>query len=273
MSMTKTSYYDSERSLAYDPDRESFYIDSRFSNVRETVCCFGTNNVILDVGCGNGWLSSLFMERNTVYGLDISWKNTERARQRGVKAIQHDASQELPFLDSSFDIVVCLEIIEHLFNPEEILREIYRVLKNEGALVLTTPNLHSLNNRLGMLFGRSVPFIEYSGEFYGHIRFFTRQRLRQILRGNGFRILHMSGNSFWYIPYVGKIASAITVLLQLPSLFRRLVQLDSAIMRVSFRENKYFKETRLGIIKRLDKYFPGFAPGIIAVCQRVDQNS
>ena len=60
---------------------------------------------------------------------------------------------QLPFSDGSVDFILLCEVIEHLYNPDHILREINRVLRKGGKLLISTPNLNSWFNRLLFLFG------------------------------------------------------------------------------------------------------------------------
>jgi len=89
---------------------------------------------LLDVGCGSKPYQALF----TVYayiGLDI---DSEASRKRGI-ADHHYDGNTFPFADASFDSVLCNQVLEHVFNPNEFLGEIVRVLKPGGKLLLTVP--------------------------------------------------------------------------------------------------------------------------------------
>ena len=129
---------------------------------------------ILDIGCGDGNFSVLLKEAckaKEVYGIEISEKEVEIARKNGVKCYQLDVDEEdFPFEDNYFDAVTALELIEHLFDPDHFLDEVYRVLKPEGIFVLSTPNLASIHNRIALLFGYQ-PFSMNPSHRYrvGHI--------------------------------------------------------------------------------------------------------
>ena len=89
---------------------------------------------LLDVGCGTKPYEFLFMIDSYI-GLDI---DTEVACKRGI-ADQFYNGKLFPFPDCSFDSALCNQVLEHVFNPDEFLSEITRVLKPGGKLLLTVP--------------------------------------------------------------------------------------------------------------------------------------
>ena len=89
---------------------------------------------LLDVGCGSKPYQSLFHVASYV-GLDIDCEGT---RKLGI-ADQFYDGKTFPFADSSFDSVLCNQVLEHVFNPEDFVSEIARVLKPGGRLLLTVP--------------------------------------------------------------------------------------------------------------------------------------
>lgn len=109
---------------------------------------------VLEIGCSSGeFLASLQKKGWEVKGLEISKKATQEAIKKGIDVTVHDANEKLPIEDDSFDVVISGETIEHLFEDVDFLNECYRVLKKDGILIITTPNLTSLKNRILMLFG------------------------------------------------------------------------------------------------------------------------
>lgn len=89
---------------------------------------------LLDVGCGSKPYSSLF-DVDSYVGLDI---DSDISRRRGIAEFYYDG-KTFPFEDGSFDSVLCNQVLEHVFNPDEFLGEIARVLKPGGRLLLTVP--------------------------------------------------------------------------------------------------------------------------------------
>jgi SAM-dependent methyltransferase len=89
---------------------------------------------LLDVGCGTKPYPSLFTVRSYT-GLEI---DTPIARQRDVAEAYYDG-KSFPFDDASFDAVLCNQVLEHVFKPDDFLSEISRVLRPQGRLLLTVP--------------------------------------------------------------------------------------------------------------------------------------
>jgi SAM-dependent methyltransferase len=111
-------------------------------------------------------------------------------RQKAKLEFDHFNLEEssFPYEDSSFEVVMFCEIIEHLLmNPVHTLKEIRRVLKPGGLLVVTTPNVARLNNVLAMADGLSI-YDPYSGfgPYGRHNREFSMHELVQLLKFSGF---------------------------------------------------------------------------------------
>ncbi|MEW6305439.1 MAG: methyltransferase domain-containing protein [Verrucomicrobiota bacterium] len=100
-------------------------------------------DTLVDLGCGQGRLLAEFAQGITghFHGLDISFKLTALAKTRLDEAliVQGDV-ERLPWADAGFDAVLLTEVFEHLLAPQDALREIRRILKPQGHLLLTIPN-------------------------------------------------------------------------------------------------------------------------------------
>ena len=110
----------------------------------------------VDIGCGDGFNTLIIGQKlqcQEVHGVDIDEDRILSASKRGIITIKADINRErLPLAENSADIVTALEVIEHLVNPDNMLQEIYRILKPGRYLVITTPNLASYINRARLLF-------------------------------------------------------------------------------------------------------------------------
>jgi 2-polyprenyl-3-methyl-5-hydroxy-6-metoxy-1,4-benzoquinol methylase len=105
---------------------------------------FKPGQTILDVGCGDGSFSEWMPEFNWV-GVDI---NEEKSKYNGKRLTHNIEVFPYPFEDQSFDGVVCSEVLEHLWNPEGVHQEVYRLLKPKGVYIISTPNFNWIEHML-----------------------------------------------------------------------------------------------------------------------------
>jgi 2-polyprenyl-3-methyl-5-hydroxy-6-metoxy-1,4-benzoquinol methylase len=126
---------------------------------------------ILDFGCADGifldWLRSIGADQDQLRGIDISEEMVELARQKGHRAVSLEAQGE--FAGEKFDLVTLWDVLEHLLNPVETLKNLTRFLKPGGYLLLQTPRVGLLSESLGESFEHYLP-IE-------HIHLFPRETL------------------------------------------------------------------------------------------------
>lgn len=183
---------------------------------------------MLDVGCGNGLIGAEFKRSKNIYvsGMDLSPKSVEIAKKYGINAVVADIDQEWPYPASSFDILLGVEIVEHIFNTDNFFSESRRVLKKNGLLIITTPNLAAWFNRILLLVGYQPFFTEVSTkdktmglgftrkltpnrETVGHLRVFTLKALEDMLHSFGFDICMKKGKHVGYFPSYISIADKV----------------------------------------------------------------
>ncbi|MDO8529161.1 MAG: class I SAM-dependent methyltransferase [bacterium] len=149
---------------------------------------------ILDIGCHDGALLSMIKNRqNNFYGVDANEWAVSKAREKNIDTKQFffNDSESLPFEDNFFDMIIAGEILEHIYDTDFFMKEIDRILKPSGKLLISTPNVASLGRRLLLFFGVS-PLIEISPnekDSCGHIRYFTFKTLEDFLKKHHFQIL------------------------------------------------------------------------------------
>jgi SAM-dependent methyltransferase len=107
-----------------------------------------------------------------------------------------DLQEALPYADGEFDVVVCVEGIEHVENPFHLLREFRRVLRPGGRLIVTTPNVLSLPSRLRVLTTGLAPYFDFDYwlRSTGHISPISAPQLNAALDRSGFSIASVGGN-------------------------------------------------------------------------------
>ncbi len=113
----------------------------------------------------------------------------------GSRAVAADAGTGLPFRSGSFSAVLMSDLIEHVFFPVQLLRECGRVLNGDGLLVVTTPNLAAIQDRLWFLLGRTPRQVDCVHPYLRwHIRPFTAESLVRTLHLAGFDDVQLSSN-------------------------------------------------------------------------------
>ncbi len=182
---------------------------------REAVRMVAKGEKVLDIGCGDGLLLEALTKKGAlVSGVDISEEGVRKCKAKGFDASVVDVSNEkLPFPDYSFDVVTILDILEHVYDPEVILREAMRVSKK--YIIISVPNFNSLPARIQVLAGK-VP--ENNLPHKGHLYWFNQRVLSKMLKKNHLKVEEMSCNTIWENkPYIGKITKFLCQIF--PALF------------------------------------------------------
>ena len=149
----------------------------------------GTGNRILELGCYDGHFSVAAQRAgNVVVGLDINADAIATAQSRGVDASVADLNRprSLP-TGELFDVVVASNVLEHLADPDRVLREARECVTAGGRLLVSVPNVAHFSVRLALLRGR-FKYEDAGLMDRTHLRFYTRATLRAALEGAGWRI-------------------------------------------------------------------------------------
>ena len=162
-------YFEEKKgATAHDERRVREYVISKVQKTAES---------ILDVGCGNGWVAKTLLPKGKlVLSLDISRVNPSKAvelypseKHLGIVA----DSFQLPFDDYSFDCVIASEIIEHVIDPAKFVKELFRIVKKGGSLVVTTPYKEKLVYYLCIHCNKKTPA-------NAHIHSFNEKKLESL---------------------------------------------------------------------------------------------
>lgn len=94
---------------------------------------------ILDVGCGTGANLLLLSDYGDAEGVDVSDDALAFCRERGLKKVKHGAAEQLPYDDGAFDLVTAFDVVEHLDDDLGGLKELRRVLRPGGRVLLIVP--------------------------------------------------------------------------------------------------------------------------------------
>lgn len=155
------------------------------------------NGKILDAGCGYGEYLDKFREKGfKVYGIDCD-KDVLKFQENVICA----SAEKIPIKSSTFDTVVCVDMLEHADDDESIMKEMLRVLKENGKLIITVPSsnfpitydpINWILNRFGM----KAPIGLWK---WGHKRLYSRKQIENLLQQNGMKIIKFEGQSHIFV--------------------------------------------------------------------------
>jgi 2-polyprenyl-3-methyl-5-hydroxy-6-metoxy-1,4-benzoquinol methylase len=152
---------------------------------------------LLDYGSGQGDFPKAILQNK--YGFTIHAVDLMFTKMNDVNWYVQDLNRALQFKDNQFDMVSCIEVIEHLENPRRVVRELFRVLKPGGWCVLTTPNNESWRAILSYVMrGHFVSFTDSS--YPAHITALNKTDLMRVFKEAGFAEPKCSYTGYGVIP-------------------------------------------------------------------------
>jgi SAM-dependent methyltransferase len=134
---------------------------------------------VLDIGCATGALIASLRDNGwRVTGVEISPSAVYAKNERKLD-VRNIPLEENHFPDNSFDVILASHLIEHLNEPKIFLEETYRILKNNGVIFITTPDISGFQSRL---FGS-----RWRSAIFDHLYLFSRRTLSKMLKTVGFK--------------------------------------------------------------------------------------
>lgn len=148
-------------------DRSGLTVPSWYRNLISEDAKDGT---VLEVGCGTGKLTSYLTKvSDLAIGCDISHPRLSIAKERAANILAGSGT-DLPIKSQSIDVVICIEVIEHVPKGKRLLKEIHRVLKSDGVLYLKTPNQWT-HDAFQLFSGRLRESRDFHPNLYTHQKF------------------------------------------------------------------------------------------------------
>ena len=172
---------------------------------------------LLDIGCGPGlFLHEAKKQGWDAQGVDLSGWAKEYAAKNFEVGVFQGTLDEARFPDRHFDAIVMNDVIEHLEDPKSALREIQRVLKNDGILYISTPDIESFLSRL--LRARWWGINKY------HLFYFSRRTLEQMFREAGLKSVRYSSypRVFSWNYWVKRLRAYPSFIYSIPEFFSKL---------------------------------------------------
>jgi 2-polyprenyl-3-methyl-5-hydroxy-6-metoxy-1,4-benzoquinol methylase len=179
--------------LSYELENEAAFLklqqlalkDAGFIKLEKTL--FATEKLraetpsILDIGCATGSLLAALRDKGwRVTGVEISPSAIYAKNERKLD-VRNIPLEENNFSDNYFDVILASHLIEHLNEPKAFLEETYRILKDNGSIFITTPDISGFQS---ILFGS-----RWRSAIFDHLYLFSRRTLSKMLKTVGFKVV------------------------------------------------------------------------------------
>lgn len=170
---------------------QRYWHNARFKAVRSMIQ-LDRKATVLDIGSADGTFSRIILKKikpKKYIGIDILKSSVEYskkkfARNKNVRFKVGDA-HKLVFKDNTFTHAFCLEVMEHIFKPDQVAREVFRVLKPGGVFLVLVPAETTLFRTVWWI------WTKFKGRIWqhSHVQQFTHDSLKKLLKKNGFSLL------------------------------------------------------------------------------------
>lgn len=150
----------------------------------------GDKKVVLDVGSANGnFAGEVVKKGNIVYGIEISKQMAKKSEKVLEEVLVGNIEElKLPWKNYKFDIILVMDVLEHLFDPEAALKKLEPKLKQNGKIICSLPNVANWTIRLDLLRG-DFNYTNAGILETGHVRFFTKKTAEKLFLSCGFKII------------------------------------------------------------------------------------
>jgi SAM-dependent methyltransferase len=196
---------------------------ANFANIGRALAGAPPHGVLVDLGCDDGGHTLEFAaaaRARQVCGVDVVEERAAAARERGIDVTLGDLNEQFPYDGARFDVVVSNQVIEHLADTDNFVREVHRILCPGGLAVVSTENLASWHNVLALLLGwQPFSLSNVSGTRLGlgnplaaqrgdapalrsweHVRVFAYRGLKELFEAHGFTVENVVGAGYYPLP-------------------------------------------------------------------------
>jgi SAM-dependent methyltransferase len=195
------SYPEKGNDLCYQVEDESFWFAHRNQIIQFVFKQYPPKGIIYDVGGGNGYVTRLMQEMGyTAVLIEPGSEGIVNAQYRGVKNRVRALLDDQHFKPLSMDNVCLFDVLEHIEYPDQFLKMLHAIMKNEGQLYITVPAYKCLWSD--------------EDELAGHYTRYTRKRLIKLLKANDYKIIYSSY-------FFSVLAFPIFLFRTVPSWFKR----------------------------------------------------
>lgn len=177
-------YYESEYYQSCDYSQQVKQLEKLFAYRVGEIRPYVKGKKILDIGCALGFSLKVYSDMNfDAYGMEVSKSAVTAAKQyTRFDVVQQSIEEPTPWLNDFFDAITMFDILEHTSQPQTALKEVYRILRRNGVIYISTLNFDGIGRKLDTL---NWPLLSPPG----HMSYFSRKTLLYILRSLGFSII------------------------------------------------------------------------------------
>ncbi len=172
------------------PDQYSDHVRTDLVEMLPVTC-----GRFLDVGCGTGGTLELIKSRGAAYtaGVDIDAESIKKAKNRLLDSVivADIEKDDLPYTEKEFDCIILADVLEHLYDPWKVLKEITKYLADTGYILLSFPNVKYYKVLRRLIFHDEWTYVDAGILDITHIRFFTLKEIDRLLAVAGLKTVQM----------------------------------------------------------------------------------
>lgn len=184
-------------------NEESYQIKDKsyFGSVRRDILSMipAYSNKVMEVGCGDG--STLnYLKNNghciSTYGVELFPEAAEIAVSKVDKLYQSNIeAMDLPIEKSSLDLILCLDVLEHLVNPVKVIKYLHKLLAPNGLIIASIPNVRHHTVMIPLLFQGKWEYQDEGVLDSTHLRFFVKDTAIKLMISSGLELEEIKANS------------------------------------------------------------------------------
>lgn len=174
---------------------------------------YKSSGCLLDVGCGEGYFLKYAEKNYDTYGIDVSeYCIREAIRKTNKTKLSVNSIKQIDYINETFDIVTCFDVLEHLEDPETTIKKCGYILKSGGLFVIRVPNLSSHGCDL-----KKEEWFGYKDKT--HVSLLSNQDWFSLLNENDFKIVEVFYDGLWDTPYLKNVPKILQdCLIKFPSM-------------------------------------------------------
>jgi len=170
---------------------DGYYENTRDDIVRELPRPIGS---VLDVGCGSGGVGPGLRRAGAskLTGIEVVAEQAQRAREVYDEVIAAPVEQAIDELHGPFDTIICLDVLEHLVDPEAVMSDLHRVAAPGARLEVSVPNARHFSLVTDLVVRGTFGYTDWGHRDRTHLRWFTRRDIVNAMERCGWRVQRVS---------------------------------------------------------------------------------